>query len=107
MIFPKQSRLLKRFQFRRVSRYGTQKSGPYLQVQMFAAAEKKLGITVSRRYGNAVKRNRFKRLVREAFRLSDLPSLELSVFPGPKAAEATLYDIKSELEALTAQLQTA
>lgn len=29
-----------------------------------------LGIVVTRRFGNAVERNRFKRLVRESFRLS-------------------------------------
>ncbi len=39
----------------------------------------RLGITVSRRVGNAVRRNRWKRLLREAFRVmqSDLPGLDL------------------------------
>lgn len=44
----------------------------------------RLGLVVSRRAGNAVRRNRWKRMIREAFRLSrdDLPSsCDLVVLP--------------------------
>lgn len=46
------------------------------EIAQFNSPYIKLGITVSRKYGNAVKRNRFKRLVREAFRVrsSQFPS---------------------------------
>ena len=49
-----------------------------------------LGITVSKRYGKAHSRNRFKRVVREAFRhlAPSLPhDLEIHVVPRGKASQ--------------------
>ena len=60
----------------------------------------KLGITVTKRYGKAHERNRFKRIVREAFRLSRhlFPAgLEIHIRPRSKALNAKMSDIQIEL----------
>ena len=68
--FPKTERLLKRADFLRLSR-----SGKKIQTRFFIAAvldgttgNNRIGITVSKRVGKAVERNRIKRLIREYYR---------------------------------------
>jgi len=59
-----------------------------------------IGVRVSRKFGGAVDRNRFKRIVREAFRAQQtlLPaSLGIIVGPKLKGAIPSLEQCKSEL----------
>ncbi|RME51856.1 MAG: ribonuclease P protein component [Deltaproteobacteria bacterium] len=68
--FPKRMRLRRRAEFTRLSRKGKRKSSPHflLLFQRNDLGYNRLGITVSRRIGNAVRRNRLKRRIREFFR---------------------------------------
>ena len=82
--FPRAVRLLARRDFLRVYDRGLRAPGPSLVV--FAAPNglswSRLGITVSRKFGGAVARNRMKRRLREIFRVHRntlLPGLDLVV----------------------------
>ncbi len=67
----------------------------------------RLGLAVSRRYGSAVQRNHFKRLVREAFRAhrNELPNVDLLVMPLRDVPPPEFADVTSDFAELAARLQ--
>lgn len=95
-------RLKSRREFQRVMKEGKRHVGRFLCIDSRPSSRSKLGISASSRYGSSPERNRFKRLVREAFRLSyaSLPPRELNVVPRQNAKMAKQADIQNELRRL-------
>jgi ribonuclease P protein component len=113
MRFTPSDRLRKRFEFRRL-RDVARRVHTRSFVLLIARSEQprsRLGITVSRQVGNAVRRNRVKRLLREAFRQ------QRSLFPeacdlvviakAGSSATLTLAEVSRELEQASGALRSA
>lgn len=67
----------------------------------------RVGLSVSKEHGRAVRRNKIKRILREAFRLTRprLPGqYDLILIPQKGAGKLCLADLQVELEHLLAQL---
>ena len=112
--FPKSARLRSQSQFDRVFDGRCSSADRHIIVYACGACHEenappgpRLGLTVSRKCGNAVVRNRWKRTLREAFRLvqHDLPpGVDFVVLPRPKATPQ-VTQLQASLKQLCWQLQ--
>lgn len=107
-LFPKTARLRRSVEFKAVYDQKCKASDGVLLVfaKPSAGTATRIGLSVSRKLGNAVVRNRLKRLLREAFRLSrgELPpGLDLIAIP-QGAARAGLLPYRQSLVRLAQKL---
>ncbi|MHB9026179.1 MAG: ribonuclease P protein component [Armatimonadota bacterium] len=110
------SSLRRRADFSRVHAHGRRKGDALLQVRVLmrpperapsVGAPLRVGILVGKKYGSAVERNRFKRLVRAALRELGTefitPGWDLLVLPR-QAHEASMPDVRNSLQTLLQEL---
>lgn len=106
--FSKQDRICKRNEINRVFELGKSASDNIMHLYMLAnnLGRSRLAVVISRRHGNAVRRNRVKRLCREAFRTSrdKLPQSYDYVINPRVGVELTLEATKRSLQDLSERI---
>lgn len=98
----------KGWEFRRVYRAGGRAQGPYLSVVVCRNEfhHSRLGLSVGKKLGPAVRRNKLKRLVREAYRLTRWEietragNVDVVVIPNQGPEKFPLEDLMQELPLL-------
>lgn len=100
--FPKQLRLRSRYDYKRMSSRCKRYNGAFfsLDVRQNDSQFSRLGLTVTRHFGDAHRRNRFKRIVREAFRLCYqelVKGVDINIRPFPRLFDLTMAQVQAEL----------
>jgi ribonuclease P protein component len=101
--FKKEDKILKRKEFLQLQRCGKKiQDRNFLVIYSDGRFEKKrIGITVSKKIGNAVKRNKIKRLIREHFRINRdkiADFVDINVIAKKKAGEISADMVLKSLD---------
>ena len=107
--FTKKERLLKRKEFQRVFDKG--KAYGNDQVKIYALLNddpiSRLGLVVGRKFGNSPKRNRFKRIFREAYRLNKSllsKGVDIIIIPRPGLTDLSLRAVEDKFKKILSQI---
>ena len=99
--FPQGARIKRSVEFRQIQKTGRRIRSRFLVVCFCETSQKtsRFGLTVSRKVGNAVTRNRVKRWLRESIRKNrhDVSSLDVVFIARPAAARAGQARIESDV----------
>lgn len=107
--FSKKERLLKRKEFQLVFDKGERYGNDQLKIYALSngSSVSRLGLVVGRKFGNSPRRNRFKRILREAYRLNKSllsNGADIVVIPRPGLTELTLKAIEENFKIILIQI---
>ena len=107
--FSKKERLLKRKEFQLVFDKGEKFGNNQLKIYALSNGNSvsRLGLVVGRKFGNSPRRNRFKRILREAYRLNKSllnNGADIVVIPRPGLTGLTLKTIEDNFKVILIQI---
>jgi ribonuclease P protein component len=107
--FSKKERLLKRKEFQLVFDNGERFGNNQLKIYALSNGNSvsRLGLVVGRKFGNSPRRNRFKRILREAYRLNKSllnNGADIVVIPRSGLTELTLNTIEDKFKIILIQI---